>query len=95
MATGLVGPLSREFGFSDGPTYSDMYWLLSHGSSDPVVLYLAGRAMAALLLVFGFGCRRGCCRMLPLRGWPPQLSQPRSDHMRGQALLHRPRRQSW
>ncbi len=53
MAAGLVGPLSREFGFSDGPTYSDMYWLLSHGSSDPVVLYLAGRAMAALLLVFG------------------------------------------
>ncbi len=39
--------------FSDGATYSDYYLVLSRFAHDPVGLYFAGRAGAAVLLVSG------------------------------------------
>jgi len=40
-------------GFTDGATYSDMYWVISLFISDPVNIYFVGKAMSSVLLVFG------------------------------------------
>ena len=49
-----VGSRSGSFpNFSDGATYSDIYFLLSFITPDRVGLYFAGRALAAVLFVAG------------------------------------------
>lgn len=40
-------------GFTGGATYADLYYFLSHFTADPVGLYFAGRATAAMLFVLG------------------------------------------
>lgn len=37
--------------FTDGATYSDIYWFLSHVTNEPSVLYYLGRASSAVIVV--------------------------------------------
>lgn len=53
LAQGLSAALGRWPKFTDGATYSDMYFLLSNFTTDPVGLYFAGRAVGAVAFVLG------------------------------------------
>ena len=53
LASGLAIRNGDLPGFTAGATYADFYFLLSRLTADPVGLYFAGRATAAVLLVLG------------------------------------------
>lgn len=49
----LARGLSGQADFTNGATYSDLYWLTGHLVANPVDLYFVVRAMAAAALVMG------------------------------------------
>lgn len=53
LATGQGMLSNPRLGFSWGPVYSDVYLALSRLVTDPINLYFAGRATAAVFLVLG------------------------------------------
>jgi hypothetical protein len=53
LAQGLTAQFPHLPPFTWGPTYSDMYWLISRVSHDPVTIYFIGRIVAASSFVFG------------------------------------------
>jgi len=48
---GLASTAGSWPSFTNGATYSDMYWLIGCFISDPVNVYFIGRALAAVILV--------------------------------------------
>jgi hypothetical protein len=51
LARGVRQTWRNRAAFSDGATYSDLYWVLGHFVDDKVDLYFLGRALAAVALV--------------------------------------------
>ena len=51
LARGVKQSLSQSAPFTDGASYSDMYWLLGRFVGDKVSLYFLGRATAAVVFV--------------------------------------------